>query len=133
MSPWRPPTCPRATRTRSAPPSATSSGETLRICGAQALAEFSDKVDWCRLVWVEMNGGSLDLTCPEESIKNTKGTLTTNAAALYDAMRTRESAGLGLRDERTMVDLLRLKLWELRATTRRSYAGTTAPPSWQTG
>lgn len=76
---------------------------------SQALAECQDEMDWCRLVWAELQGYPLDLKRPGEAIAKVPGALVTDATTLHDAVNARESAGLGVRDKRAAIEALRIR------------------------
>jgi hypothetical protein len=66
-------------------------------------------MDWCRLVWSEVNGYEVNLSDPGAAVRTVEGALVTDATVLYDAVNARESAGLGVRDKRAAIEALRIR------------------------
>ena len=63
---------------------------------SQALAECQDELDWCRMVWAELEGRPLDLAKPELAIRTVAAALVMDATCLDDTVSARETVGLGV-------------------------------------
>jgi hypothetical protein len=75
----------------------------------QSAAEALDELDWCRLLWHEMNGGWIEFKHPEKSIRQVTGVLVTDSTCLFDALHAKETACLGYKDKREGIEALRIK------------------------
>jgi hypothetical protein len=96
-------------------PISWSSTKSQRVCRSslaaeiQAIADGQDEQDYCRLVWLEIETGRVDLSNYVSEIRKVPGALVCDCKSFYDAINARESSGLGMKDKRSAIETLAIR------------------------
>ena len=76
----------------------------------QCISDAQDELDFCRLVWSELENGGLDLSDPVSAIASVPAALVTDCRSFYDALNKKESSNLGMqRDKRSSIEALAVR------------------------